>query len=100
MGKVCSKQRTDDIPSKSTKEDEIEVDLSSYIQHILHQPSINIKLLPDSIESKIYETLFMLALEHIRQFLSTLKLEFLDYEVTLEWKEKQKDILNSPDEMV
>jgi hypothetical protein len=96
MGKICSKQ-VKDTPIQSNNKSQ-EIYISDYIQNLLKQPSVNITLLPDSIESKLYEKLFIMGFEHLKQFLLTFKIEFLHYELRLELTEKKMEPQNLTNE--
>ena len=64
---------------KSPNEEEI----NKFISKILTDKNSNLTLIPDSLESKIYEKLIHVLLSNIKETLSTIKIEFLGNVITL-----------------
>ena len=54
------------------------------VKKILDNKDINIGLLPDSIESKLYENIIRLLLSLIKETLDTTKIEFLGHGLQLQ----------------
>ena len=58
--------------------------IKKLVKKILDNKDINIGLLPDSIESKLYENIIRLLLSLIKETLDTTKIEFLGHGLQLQ----------------
>lgn len=54
------------------------------VKKFLENREINLSFLPDSIESKIYKKLLKLGINEIEQIVRSVKIQFLDFEITLD----------------
>jgi len=59
-------------------------DIEKLVQQFLRNRSINLSFLPDSIEKKLYNQLLSFGIEEIREIVSTVKIQFLNQEITLD----------------
>lgn len=67
------------------KEAEPELDVfDELVKKFLDNKDINLTFLPDSIESKIYKKLLKMGISEIKQLVSTVKIQFLDFEITMD----------------
>jgi len=63
--------------------------LSEYVSTLLQNDSVNLTLIPDSIESKFYHSLFSMAIGHLQQWIQTFRVQFLEYELRLILEKKE-----------
>jgi len=75
MGNVLNKKKEEDNTSQQIKD---------LVTKILLNKNVNLTFLPDSIERKIYEKLLTFGVDEIKEFISTVKIQFLNYEITLD----------------
>lgn len=77
MGNYFSKE-----PERENKK-EIDKNIKELVFNILKNKNINLSFLPDSIERKLYENLLSFGIEEIKELISTVRIQFLNYEITL-----------------
>lgn len=75
MGYIFSKKKEEDNTSQQIKD---------LVTKILLNKNINLTFLPDSIERKIYEKLLTFGIDELKELLSSVKIQFLNYEITLD----------------
>ena len=63
-------------------------EINKYVKLLIQNKEVNIKIIPDSIEEKIYQELFEIIINNLKQALETLKIEFLNYEIQIKMIEK------------
>ena len=94
MGSVSSKctkkndEEKTEIDEEKTEinEDKSKKIIENIIVNILKQKNTNLSFVPDSVEAEIYEKILLIAIENIKEALSTTRIEFLGYEITLNVK--------------
>ena len=78
------------------KKKETEPDLfDELVKKFLDNKDINLTFLPDSIESKIYKKILKMGISEIKQVVSTVKIQFLDFEITLDMHPLPKNDLKN-----
>lgn len=75
MGNIFNKKKEEDNTSQQIKD---------LVTKILLNKNINLTFLPDSIERKIYEKLLTFGIDELKELLSSVKIQFLNYEITLD----------------
>jgi hypothetical protein len=75
MGNLFAKQEKKEVTNEQIKD---------LVMKILKNKDINLSFLPDSIESKIYEKLLTFGVNEIKELVSTVKIQFLNYEITMD----------------
>lgn len=68
-------------PKEQEKNEELEA-IRRVVKQMLADKDIN-TLIPDVIESKIYENLLVVLFGHLKNTLSTTKVQFMEHEITL-----------------
>jgi hypothetical protein len=77
MGNLFSSKK-ESSPEKISSDD-----IKQLVFKILQNKDLNLSFVPDSIEAKIYEKILSMTINEIHQILSTVKIQFLDQEITL-----------------
>ena len=77
MGNLFSSKK-ESSPEKISSDD-----IKKLVFKILQNKDLNLSFVPDSIEAKIYEKILSMTINEIHQILSTVKIQFLDQEITL-----------------
>jgi len=67
-----------------TKKESSPDNLDELVKKFLDNKDINLTFLPDSIESKIYKKILKMSISEIKHVVSTVKIQFLDHEITLD----------------
>lgn len=78
MGNYFSKEQ------EQSKKKEIDKNIKELVFNILKNKNINLSFLPDSIERRLYENLLSFGIEEIKELISTVRIQFLNYEITLD----------------
>jgi hypothetical protein len=84
MGNLLSLKKQE---NSTTSEDNISSDhVKQLITTMLQNKDLNLSFVPDSIEEKIYEKIINTILTEVQQLLTTVKVQFLNQEITLHMK--------------
>jgi len=76
MGNLFSNtnKKTEDISSDH---------VNQFVAALLQNKDVNLSFVPDSLEAKIYEKLLTLTIQELHQILATVKIQFLNQEITI-----------------
>jgi hypothetical protein len=75
------------ILKKSQKPEKTETDIiiDNLVKKMLENKKINLQLVPDSLEEKMYRTILEVLIAHIEDMTKTIKIQFLNHEITLDF---------------
>lgn len=64
-------------------------EIKKYVEEMLKNKDVNIKMLPDFVERKIYQNMFEMILGMVDHILETTKIDFMGHEILFDVREKQ-----------
>jgi hypothetical protein len=87
MGNLFSFKKQDNTTTSTTSttssEDVTPDHIKQLVFTMLQKKDFNLSFVPDSIEAKVYEKIINMTLRELQQLLSTIKIQFLNQEITL-----------------
>jgi len=69
--------------------------IKEFVKKLLNNKSTNLTFVPDSMESKLYENVLTALIQDIKEIIDTVKIQLLDYEITMNLHPLNHPIINS-----
>lgn len=71
------------ICKKEVEQKKSDEHIKEFVKKLLNNKKTNITMIPDTIEGKFYEDVLTALVYDLKEVLDTVKIQFLDYEITL-----------------